>query len=156
MMATMEFGLLFDDSLRREGAWLPYGPAPEWVVAVRKLEQLADENAGNSNLAALKESVAAVRAKIDDVGAKVRVRFIDHETMVRIMTHPERTRKISLALACVTSWEGMTSGGEPLAFNAKNLRMAALSNDGFVEFACRVCRDLPVLTQWGSMEIKKN
>jgi len=152
----MEFGSLFDSSLRSEGVWLPYGPDPAWVVAVGKLERLVDENSGSSNLAALQESLAVVRNKIGDAGARVRVRFIDHERLSWIMTHPAKTRKISLALACVTGWEGMTSGGEPLVFDAQNLRMAALCNDGFVEFASRVCRDLPLLTQWGSMEIKKN
>ena len=151
----MELGDLFDRELKTKGAWLPFGPAPEWALACALLEKRIAKLDDESKVTLLR----AQKEAIDDdlaVPARVRVRFIANEMLEKIKNHPAETRQVSVTLACVTGWEGLTSNGAKVEFNAKNLEAVALSNSSFVEFAARACGSLPLLSAWRDREVKKN
>ena len=59
------------------------------------------------------------------------------------------------ALMSITGWRGLTCSGEPLEFNARNLRLAAESNPDFAALAARASANLPLLTAWRMEEAKK-
>ncbi len=151
----MELGNIFDTALKREGTWLPLGPAPEWALAANLMEMRIEELEDDRAAGILRSHKEAIEKRLQ-TGAKVRVRFLPFETLMKIRNHPERTRKVSLALASVTGWEGVKSRGEPVEFNARNLELVAVSNDSFMDFAGRVCRNLALLTAWRDREVKKN
>lgn len=151
----MELGDLFDKELKTKGAWLPFGPAPEWALVSSLLEKRIGELEDESKAALLRAQKEAIEDDLA-VPARVRVRFLTGEMLGRIKDHPEKTRRVSLALACVTGWEGLTSNGSEVEFNAKNLEAVAISNNSFVEFTARACMSLPLLSAWRDREVKKN
>ncbi|VAX22502.1 hypothetical protein MNBD_NITROSPINAE03-2048 [hydrothermal vent metagenome] len=152
----MELGDLFDRELKTKGVWLAFGPAPEWALVSallqKRIDKLDNDESSAVLLRAQKEAIENDLA----VTARVRIRFVSNEILEKIKNHPKKTGRISLALACVTGWEGLTSNGDDLEFNAKNLEAVALSNDLFVEFAGRACMNLPLLSAWRDREVKKN
>jgi len=151
----MELGDLFDIDLKTRGAWLSFGPAPEWALVSALIEKRIGKLTDEPSLNLLR----AQKKAIDDdlaVPAKVRIRFLPSEMLEKIREHPKNMVKVSLAMACVTGWEGLTSNGADLEFNAKNLEAVALSNDSFVQFAARACINLPLLSAWRDREVKKN
>ncbi|VAX17047.1 hypothetical protein MNBD_NITROSPINAE04-860 [hydrothermal vent metagenome] len=151
----MELGDLFDRELKTKGVWLPFGPAPEWAQVSALLDKRIDKLEDESLIALLRSQKEAIENDLA-VTARVRVRFVPNDMLEKIKKHPKKTNRISLALACVTGWEGLTSNGDDLEFNAENLEAVALSNDLFVEFAARACMNLPLLSAWRDREVKKN
>lgn len=154
-VSQMELGDLFDKELRRKGAWLPFGPAPEWAYVSSLLDKKIGQLDNESSAALLRAQKEAID---DDLSAtaRVRVRFLGNEMLEKIKSHPAKTRQVSVALACVTGWEGLTSNGVEVEFNAKNLEAVALYNSSFAEFASRACMSLPLLSAWRDREVKKN
>ncbi|MBI4827224.1 MAG: hypothetical protein HY804_00140 [Nitrospinae bacterium] len=158
----MELGGLLNEELRTVGAWLPLGPAPERIHALHYLRERAKDSP-----ALIAEADAMERAL--ESAAALRVRFIHASPWPpahrlgrgRPLCLPFYGRPrgaaptISIALMAVTGWRGVTANGEPLEFNARNLRLAAESNPDFAAFAARAAANLPSLTAWRIKEAKK-
>lgn len=151
----MELGKVFDETLRREGVWLPLGPAPERLLCAGLMEKRAGEIGQSETARTLRAEAAAMRGSLASP-ARVRVRYLASDVYAEVMSHPEKTRRLSLVMASVTGWEGLTSDGEAVEYSAPNLRAVAEGNDAFAGYVLRVCRNLPLLSSWLDEEIKKN
>lgn len=136
----MELGKVFDQTLRRDGVWLPLGPAPEWLVCAGLMDKRAGELGQSDAARVLRAEAAAMRARLASP-ARVRVRYLPPDVYAKVMSHPEKTRRLSLVMASVTGWEGLTSDGEPVEFSAQNLRAVAEGNDALAGYVLRVCRN---------------